>query len=153
MIKLAPLLKEIEIMRPFSGRVTNVDELESYLNFLERKEGKGIYNTDDKEFTIEQYKDNNITIIPKNVKSLYNLRYVEGDLSLIDCENITSFPNNLTVTGDLFINHTHISEIPNNLNIGGNLYCGYTPLAKQYSSDKIKQMIIDKGGSVQEVYS
>jgi len=132
MIKLAPLLKEIEVARPLSGRITNVQELESYLNFLERKEGKGIYgNKLNMEDLIKDYERYDTVSIPENIKSLYNLKYVEGDLSLIECKNITS--------------------LPNNLNIGKNLICKDTPLSKQYSSEEIEQMIIDKDGSVQEV--
>jgi len=156
MIKLAPLLKEIEVMRPFSGRITNVTELESYLNFLERKEGEEIYDEEeglDKEGTIEDYDKYNIIIIPKNIRSLYNLRYVEGELTLSYSKNITSLPNNLTVTKNLYIDSSNISEIPNNLNIGWALYCIGTKFAKQHSAEEIKQMIIDKGGSVKKVYS
>jgi hypothetical protein len=132
MIKLGQLLKEIEVIRPFNGRITNVQELESYLNFLERKEGKGIYgNKLNMEDLIKDYERYDTVSIPENIKSLYNLKYVEGDLSLIECKNITS--------------------LPNNLNIGKNLICKDTPLSKQYSSEEIEQMIIDKDGSVQEV--
>ena len=149
MIKLAQLLKEIEVVRPFSGRITNVTELEQYLDFLERKEGEGIYNEYDKEYIIQWYEEYNV-FIPPNVKSLYNLKYVKGHLKLSHLENITSLPNNLTVTGDLYINSSNISEIPNNLNIGGNLICTNTPLSKQYSPEEIKQIIIDKGGNVKK---
>jgi len=155
MIKLAPLLKEIEVVRPFNGRITNRKELEQYLNFLERKEGKEIYSNGgwDEEGTIENYDTHNIVFIPPNVKSLYNLRYVEGKLSLMGCENLISLPNNLTITGYLNIQYLKISEIPNNLNIGENFYCLGTSLSKQYTKEEIKQIIIDKGGSVQKVYS
>jgi hypothetical protein len=153
MIKLAPLLKEIEVMRPFNGRITNEHELEQYLNFLERKEGEEIYNISwNRGNIIGSYNNsNNYTSIPENIKSLYNLKYVEGALSLIGCKNIISLPNNLTVTNNLYIQHSNISEIPNNLNIGGNLLCRDTPLLKKYSTREIKQLIIDKGGSVKKV--
>jgi hypothetical protein len=156
MIKLGNLLKEIEVVKPFNGRITSVQELESYLNFLERKEGKEIYNGGSMYWNrgniIEEYEENNDLVIPRNVKSLYNLRYVEGNLNLTYCENLISLPNNLTVTENLFINETNISEIPNNLNIDENLRCLNNPLSEQYTSEEIKQIIIDKGGSVQEVY-
>ena len=156
MIKLGSLIKEIEVMRPFNGRITNVQELEQYLNFLEKKEGEGIYNKDkdlviDREFIIEEYVDENEIVIPHNIKSLYNLKYINGDLNLIDCKNITSLPNNLTITKNLYMDYIPISEIPNNLNIGGTLYCYNTPLSKQYSVEEIKHIIINKGGSVKKV--
>jgi len=154
MIKLGSLIKEIEVIRPFNGRITNEYELEQYLNFLERKEGKEIYGNDgwDKKSIVERYAAHNTVFIPKNIAPLYNLRYVEGSLSLFNCRNITLLPNNLTIMGSLDIISTSISKIPDNLNIGGNLYYSSTPLLKQYTKDEIKQLIIDKGGSVKKIY-
>ena len=153
MIKLAPLLKEIEVARPFSGRITNVQELEQYLKLLEKIEGEKIYGDEDwsREDIIEEYKESSNVIIPYDITSLYNLKYVKGNLITSHQNSLTSLPNNLTVTNDLHIYNSNISEIPNNLNIGGNLHCDKTPLLKQYSPDEIKQIIIDKGGSVQKV--
>jgi hypothetical protein len=151
MIKLAQLLKEIEVVRPFSGRITNVTELEQYLDFLERKEGKGIYGNEfNREDLIKDYERYDTVSIPENIKSLYNLKYVEGDLSLIECKNITSLPNNLTVN-TLYINNSNISEIPNNLNINGTLYCNNTPLLEQYSVNEIRRLITNNGGSVRHI--
>jgi hypothetical protein len=70
----------------------------------------------------------------------------------MNCRNIALLPNNLTIMGSLDIISTSISKIPDNLNIGGNLYYSSTPLLKQYTKDEIKQLIIDKGGSVKKIY-
>jgi hypothetical protein len=54
--------------------------------------------------------------------------------------------------GSLDIIFTSISKIPNNLNVDGNLYYSSTPLFKRHTPEEIKQMIVDKGGSVKEIY-
>jgi len=151
MIKLGDLVKEIEVMRPFGGRITNPTELEQFLDLLEGKEGEEIYGGIwSKKSIIQQYSIHDNVFIPENIKSLYNLKYVKGDLSLIECKNITSLPNNLTVN-TLYINNSNISEIPNNLNINGTLYCNNTPLLEQYSVNEIRRLITNNGGSVRHI--
>lgn len=85
-----------------------------------------------------------------NIPNLPNNLTVTGDLFLTST-NIKSLPNNLTIGDDLFCSNTLISEIPNNLSINNGLYIRNTPLSEKYSKEEIKKMIEDKGGKVDHI--
>jgi len=147
MIKLAPLLREIEVIRPFNGRITNRKELETYLNIMTNLD-ENIINAFGALYDIRKE-----VYIPIGLSNLKNLRYVDGDLKLAKSD-ILKLPDGLSVNGDLDIRYLeNISEIPNKLKIKNSLYCFGTPLSKQYSSEEIEQLIVNKGGNVQQVYS
>jgi hypothetical protein len=53
---------------------------------------------------------------------------------------ITLLPNNLTVGDDLNVNNTKISSLPKNLKVGGNFIIYNTPLAEKYTEKEIRKM-------------
>jgi hypothetical protein len=151
-IKLAPLIKEIEVVRPFSGRITNVDELGKYLDFLEVT-GTEFYEDYSKTELLKEYELYEHVTLPPSVKSLYNLRYVKGDITISWNRHMTKLPNNLTIDGSLSITYSTIEEIPNKLNITGTFYINFTPLEEKYSLEEIMKMIVNNGGKVEELNS
>ena len=70
-----------------------------------------------------------------------------GDyLSVEDCKSLRELPNNLTISGNLWINNSSISDIPKNLKIGKDLHINATPLYRNYTEEEIRKMIEDGGG-------
>jgi len=61
--------------------------------------------------------DSSIEFLPKN------LTQVNGDLMLIECENLKSLPNNLTVNGDVVLYGTkNLKGLPGGLKVKGSLH-------------------------------
>ena len=69
--------------------------------------------------------DGKVKVLSHTVTSLNNLEYVNGDLDLNRCVNLTSLGNLKSV--------------------GGHLYLFETPLSKKYSEEEIRQMVNIKG--------
>ena len=96
--------------------------------------------------TGEQRKRNYKVSIEKRIK-----RYIKdgskGDLNLRDSP-VEKLPDNLQVGGNLFLTRTLIKELPDNLEVGGVLILSGTPLSKEYSKEKIRSMIEERGGYV-----
>ena len=84
----------------------------------------------------------------KQITKLPDDLYVDNDFFLVGCKQITELPNNLYVDKNLVLSYSFITKIPNNLYVGGHLYVNNTPLAKKYSNEKIREMIISKGGII-----
>jgi len=85
------------------------------------------------------------------IKSLPDGLTVGGNLVLNNTP-IESLPTGLTVGGYLYLYDTLIKSLPKELKIKGQLFLKYTPLSKKYTKDEIKQIIINNGGSVKNVY-
>jgi len=141
--------------------------------FLEKKRGtktplkvKFIYAPDeltDEELNVEGLLDldnSSLTSLPdglrvgghlylsnSSINSLPDNLKVGGDLFLPGTP-ITSLPNNLKVGGGLYLSDTKITSIPDNLQVGKFLSLRNTPLAKKYSEEEIRNMILHTGGYV-----
>jgi hypothetical protein len=72
---------------------------------------------------------------------------VRGDLHL-NHSSIKKLPNGLHVKGNLFLVGTSIEEIPNNLYVDKLLFLWSTPLADEYTSDEVYEMIKKSGGKI-----
>ena len=72
---------------------------------------------------------------------------VRGDLFL-NHSSIKKLPNGLHVKGHLFLVGTSIEEIPNNLYVDKLLFLWSTPLADEYTSDEVYEMIKKSGGKI-----
>ncbi len=71
--------------------------------------------------------------IPFKQKLLYNIPLTDADLN---------------VKGDLDLSYTPIETLPDNLRVGGDLDLSNTPIARSKTSDEIRKMIEDTGGSI-----
>ena len=94
--------------------------------------------------------DGHLNLFNTQIKSLPDGLTIIGWLDL-DNTQIKLLPNGLTVGGSLSLCDTQIKSLPNGLKVGNYLYLYNTPLSKKYTPDEIKQMIINKGGSVNGV--
>ena len=84
--------------------------------------------------------DSKITELPEGLE-------VRGDLHL-NHSSIKKLPNGLHVKGHLFLVGTSIEEIPNNLYVDKFLFLWSTPLADEYTSDEVYEMIKKSGGKI-----
>ena len=123
--------------------MTNIYNL---FKFIENKEPK--YGTPSSLALKIQYAPNEITkedlYIEGDFLAEYSITYpdnltVTGNLRFANI-NITSLPNNLTVGGNLEISNTKISSLPKNLKVEGNFIIYNTPLAKKYTEEEIRKM-------------
>ena len=62
--------------------------------------------------------------------------------------NIPLTDAELRVDGGLDLRDTPIKTLPDNLHVGGDLYLRDTPIARSKTSDEIRKMIEDTGGSI-----
>jgi hypothetical protein len=135
MIKLIDLLKEDS---PFVPRGSKEEREKAYNISIQNK--------------IQEYIKNgmkgNLYLSNTSIDSLpYNLK-VGGNLILNNCKKITKLPPDLTVEGNLDLEHTKITSLPDNLTVENDLYVYGTPLSKKYSKDEIKAMVPNVKGKI-----
>ena len=85
-----------------------------------------------------------------NITKLPNYLYVDRTLNLNGCSQITKLPDDLHVTDSLIIVGTSIKEMPNKLYVGWNLFIGKTPLAKKYTDEEIRKIVVSSGGEIRK---
>ena len=66
----------------------------------------------------------------ENLKSLPSGLNIEGDLYLIRCKNLQSLPNGLKVKGHLYLTSSNINQLPQDLEFGRGIYLERTPIEK-----------------------
>ena len=113
------------------------------------------------------YVRGNLSLSYSNITKLPNDLYVGLDFDL-DNSKITELPEGLEVRGDLHLNHSSIKKLPNGLHVKGNLFLvgtsideipnnlyvdkllflWSTPLADEYTSDEVYEMIKKRGGKI-----
>jgi hypothetical protein len=135
MIKLIDLLKEDS---PFVPKGSKEEREKEYTRIIQNK--------------IQEYIKNgmkgNLYLSNTSIDSLpYNLK-VGGNLILNNCKKITKLPPDLTVEGNLDLEHTKITSLPPNLTVENDLYVYGTPLSKKYSKDEIKAMVPNVKGKI-----
>lgn len=102
-----------------------------------------------------EFTESPITSLPVGLK-------VGGNLSLLECPNLTYLPENLTVDGILdlsgsnnlkalpkglsvgrsvWADNTSIESISPDIQVGGVLYLHYTPIAERYTPQQLKKML------------
>jgi len=157
MIKLLDLLKEDN---PFVPKVSKEERKKEYNRALQTKvqqyvkDGmKGDLNLSNTPIT--SLPDNltkvegNLNLSKTLITSLpSNLTKVGGNLILNNCKKITKLPPDLTVEGNLDLEHTKITSLPPNLTVENDLYVYGTPLSKKYSKDEIKAMVPNVKGKI-----
>jgi len=78
-----------------------------------------------------------LKINDRNLKSLNNIKYIEGTLNLIGCESLKSIDNLRIIEGDLKITGTKIKRLPENLIITGEITKGFIRVSEYFDS-KVK---------------
>ncbi|MCF8339628.1 MAG: hypothetical protein K9I82_01505 [Chitinophagaceae bacterium] len=131
------------------------DTIEKIFNFLKEKEGKelpknwGIIKELENHPDDVQYRhDGTLSLFDTGIKKLPKDLYVDRNLFLSGCKQLTELPDKLHVGYILSLSYTNISELPNNLYVGGDLYIENTPLAKKYTDAEMRKIVTSAGGEI-----
>ena len=131
------------------------DTIEKIFNFLKENEGKelpknwGIIKELEHHPDDVQYRhDGTLSLFDTGIKKLPKDLYVDRNLFLSGCKQLTELPDKLHVGYIFSLSYTNISELPNNLYVGTHLFIYDTPLAENYTVDEIRKMITSKGGTI-----
>jgi hypothetical protein len=86
--------------------------------------------------------DSHVTSLPDNLT-------ISGYLFLRRCTKLRSLPNNLTVSiGVILVGCTNLKRLGRNLSIGGGIILKNTPIAEKYTEAEIKEMCPGIGGNI-----
>jgi hypothetical protein len=152
------------------------ETIEKIFNFLEEKEGMEVPEKWSliREFENHpddiQYRYNgNLILSRTNIKKLPDNLYVDGNLNLFNCKQLTELPtklyvgknldlygctqltklpDNLYIGGRFTLDNTNIANIPDNLYVEDNIFIYNTPLSRKYIDKQIREIAASTGGEI-----
>jgi hypothetical protein len=114
MIKLKPLLKETQLEQYRKGtgykltKALNTNEILKGIKYIDGylDLSRSNINTIPDNLEVDGY----LSLSNTKIQNLPNGLIVRGDLDLLNCKNIKSFPDDLTVNGNLILNSKNFNK-------------------------------------------